>query len=72
MKEMKVILSKETIKDDKLCRLRVICDALHDKQKDLDKLILSLCLNENIEQDINKAEEISRGKMMRSLSLNTI
>ncbi|XP_065918882.1 uncharacterized protein [Dysidea avara] len=64
MKEMKALLSEETIEDGKLRRLRVLCGLLWDKQqtlKALDELILGLCSTEDIEQDISEADEISAG-----------
>ena len=64
MKEMKALLSQDEIEDDKLRRLRVLCDVLRDKQqtlKTLDEVILGQCATDDIEQDICEADEISAG-----------
>ena len=64
MKEIKSILSQETIEDDKMHRLGVLCTLLREKQqtlKDLDEVILGICSTDDIEADITEADEISAG-----------
>ena len=62
MKEVKSILLQETIEDDQIHRLGVLCTLLHEKQqtlKDLDEMILGICSTDDIEADITEADKIS-------------
>jgi len=59
MKEMKVIPSQDLIEEDKLWWLKVLYGLPCEKQqilKALDKVILSACLTEDLEQDITEAD----------------